>query len=49
MLVSMAIGLHTLEKNMRKMIMMALAGLLWKQFQTKVMKRPVAQKKTWRY
>lgn len=34
---------------MRKMIMMAVAGLLWKQFQTKVMKRPVAQKKTWRY
>ena len=27
---------------MRKMIMMALAGLIWKQFQTKVMKRPPA-------
>jgi hypothetical protein len=49
MLVVMAIRRHSLETSMRKMIMMALAGLLWKQFQTKVMKRPVAQKKTWRY
>jgi len=34
---------------MRKMIMMALAGLIWKQIQTKVLKRPVANKRTWRY
>jgi len=29
---------------MRKIIMAALAGFLWKQFQTKVMKRPVASR-----
>jgi hypothetical protein len=35
---------------MRKIIMAALAGFLWKQFQTKVMKRPVpARRGTWRY
>jgi hypothetical protein len=49
MLMVMAIRRHSLETSMRKMIMMALAGLLWKPFQTTVMKRPVAQKKTWRY
>ncbi len=34
---------------MRKMIMMALAGLIWKQFQTKVLKRPPVRKSTRRY
>lgn len=34
---------------MRKVIMAALAGFLWKQFQAKVMKRPVASRRTWRY
>jgi hypothetical protein len=28
------------EATMRKMIMMALAGFLWRQFQTKVLKKP---------
>ena len=32
---------------MRKMIMMALAGLLWKQFQTRVLKRRPLQRRTW--
>jgi hypothetical protein len=36
-------------ETMRKMIMMALAGLIWKQFQTKVLKRPPVPKRTWRY
>lgn len=34
---------------MRKMIMMALAGLIWKQFQTRVLKRPVVNKRSTRY
>lgn len=34
---------------MRKMIMMALAGLIWKQFQTRVLKRPPVPKRTGRY
>ena len=34
---------------MRKMIMMALAGLIWKQFQTKVLKRPVTTQRPRRY
>lgn len=36
---------------MRKIIMAALAGFLWKKFQGKVMKRPVASSRrgNWRY
>jgi len=36
---------------MRKVIMAALAGFLWKQFQAKVLKRPVAARRSsnWRY
>jgi hypothetical protein len=34
---------------MRKIIMAALAGFLWKQFQTKVLKQPVSsRRRTWR-
>lgn len=35
---------------MRKIIMAAVAGFLWKQFQAKVLKRPVAtRRRTWPY
>jgi len=34
---------------MRKMIMMAIAGLVWKQIQTRVLKRPPVRSAARRY